>query len=156
MKAKYSFASLLVALMLLSITACTTTMSADFFLDNGEAVRVTLDATDGSSLSFDRDADTFLIQKDGKSLLEGGFFTNGQFDEYAENVISAGADVLRAEPEDDPTLYVFRYDGTEAREYVFLQKIEGSDVTSVSLYAQNVVYKEIDGVFNHIHFERVE
>lgn len=156
MRAKRYFVSFLTVLMILGITACTTTVSMDFFLDNGEAVRVTLDDADGNRISFDRDTDAFIIQKDGKTQLEGGFFTKGEFDEYVENVLSAGADVLRAEPEDDPALYIFRYDGTDAREYVFLQKIEGSDVTSVSLYAQNVVYKEIEAVFNRIHFERVE
>ncbi len=143
-------------ILILEITACSTSSSLDLFLDNGEAIRVILDTTDHTKLSFDDTTHTFSIQKDGIDLLHGGVFTNGEFEEYAEHVISVGAEILTAEPEESPTLYIFKYDGPDAREYVFLQKVEGSDLSSVSLYAENTTYKEAETVFHYLSFERIE
>lgn len=103
---------------------CTTSssMSYTFSVDNGDAVKITLDTSDKYKMTSDV---PFTISQDGKELSQGTFIQGEAYEQYANVVQTDEKAVLLDSGTKDGNDYVFWcYDG---KEYNYVIKIAGSN-----------------------------
>lgn len=147
---KLSIATLICLLMAFTFTACSSSKSFTFRIENGESVKVTLDTTDGYNLL--QEDGMITVQKDEEDVLNGIFLTSSGFDTYAAAITASDdAVILKATPDDSPTFYLYQFDGAAGMETTFLFQIQGSDTAVIiaSLASQ----KEAEAAFDRLSFE---
>ncbi len=118
MKKIISVACIALCLCLL-LTACRTSFSYTFNIENGDRVKVTLDTTNGHKI--EQENGQFTIIEEGKDSMYGVFLTREMFDAYEETALSS-TDVL--ESGDD--FCVFQQDGELGRETYILLMVDNS------------------------------
>lgn len=125
-RAKRAAATLLAALLAFLLSACQSSQSFTFQIDNGEKIKVTLDTTDGYRLS-QKDG-VFTVEKDEQELLNGFFLTAEGYEQKAAAVLgSSDVVLLEASPEDNPTDFFYQFDGEAGLESDLLFKVEGAE-----------------------------
>lgn len=127
-----TMAALLSLTLLLGLTACHSSKSFTFQIDNGEQVKVTLNTTDGYDLT--QEDGTFAVEEDGKTILYGRFLKPEGFALYQEEMSKQkNAKLVTLEPADSPTLCIYTFDGSAGPEVDYLMKLDGGE-TVVYLY----------------------
>lgn len=154
MKTKHICTILFVSLLLaLILTACQSSMSYSFDIENGDTVKVTLDTSDGYQLS-QKDG-SITVSKDGKDILNGYFLTADTYEAKVALVTSSSAvNMISATPKDAPTLYVYQNSGDGALETDFLFKIK--DTNTGAIMGSYGSRKEAEAAFHLLTFEKAE
>lgn len=148
---------LLLLLAMLMLTGCKAIMSIEIYLNNGEGVKASLDIVDRSRIQVDDDSGRIYVVRGDSVLLEGRFFTQGEFASYMEELSAKyRVEVLNAVPEESPSYYSFEAAVDGQIQYGFLEKIVGSDQTSVLMLASELSYEEAEEVFGQLHFDRIK
>ncbi|MFR3274201.1 MAG: hypothetical protein ACLTOP_00470 [Collinsella phocaeensis] len=135
---RFKFVSALIAssLVLALVTGCTasTTSSLTFDVSTGDSVTVALDTSGGHKL-VEEDGD-FIVQQDGKTILQGSFLTQEGYDEQEAAIDSESVEVIEeADVDGNPyVFYEYTEDGTVNE--LFLLWIDGSH-TGVLLGGQS-------------------
>lgn len=148
---------LLLAAMLM-LTGCGATgMSIEIFFDNGEGVKASLDIVDRSRIKVDNDSGMFYVVRRDDVLFEGVFFTHDEFSSYIEEIRAKDSvKILEAVPEQSPSHYSFEVTVHNQVQYGFLEKIAGSDQTSILLISPELSYEEAEELFGQLHFDRIK
>lgn len=150
MKIKRYLTVLLCLVSLVCLSACHTSMSYTFQIDNGEKLVVNLDTTDGYKLS--QEDGTFTIEKDGKEIFYGRFLKPEGFALYQEELSKQeNAKLIKLEPSDSPTTCVYTFDGKAGPEVDYVLKVNGGE-TVVYMYTL-LSLEEADKVMNLLTFE---
>lgn len=137
--------------MALSLCACISYMYMEIDLDNGEKIGVKIDIKDGESISFEDSA--LIVRRGSAVLLEGGFFTNGEFDACAAQMSGdESMEILRMRPSEEPAFYLFQYETSSGTACGFLEKIEGSELSSVLLCTQSMSLESAEALYQQLHF----
>lgn len=111
---------LLVGIMMLALTGCTTNKSYTYTVETGDKVKITLNTTDGYDLSSDL---PFAISKDGNTLSQGTFIQESYYEEYVNAANTQGQIIDRGS--NDNIEYVFySYNNSE---YNYVIKIKDSN-----------------------------
>lgn len=111
---------LLVGIMIVSLTGCTTNKSYTYNIETGDKVKITLNTTDGYDLSSDL---PFTVSKDGNTLSQGTFIQGSYYQQYVETANTQGQIIDRGS--NDSIEYVFySYNNSE---YNYVIKIKDSD-----------------------------
>lgn len=148
---RISFILSLCLILMLSLTACTSSKSFTFQIENGEKIKVTLNTTDGYNL-LQKDG-TITIQKDDTNILAGFFLTSEGYEQYADMVnSSSNVTIIKMTPEDAPTFYLYQLEGEAGTETTFLFKVENAE-TGVIL-ASLASADEAETAFNLLTFEK--
>lgn len=111
---------LLVAMMMLALTGCTTNKSYTYNVETGDKVKITLNTTDGYDLSSDL---PFKVSKDGKTLSQGTFIEGSYYEQYVDAANTQGQIIDKGSNSDIE--YVF-YSYNNA-EYNYVIKIKDSN-----------------------------
>ena len=143
--------------VVLFLSGCEARMFIEIFLNNDEGVEVSLDIADHSRLKIDDESGIIYVVRGDAVLLEGCFFTQGEFSSYIEEISAKySVNILKAAPEESPSYYSFEATVDNQIEYGFLEKIEGSDQTSVLFVSLDLSYEEAEEVFGQLHFDRIK
>ncbi|WP_343209437.1 hypothetical protein [Anaerolentibacter hominis] len=137
-------------ILMLSLTACHSSKSFTFQIENGEKIQVKLDTTDGYDLL--QESGTITVQKDGEDILNGVFLLPDGYSSYETAITSSSeVDILEAAPEDAPTYYLYQFEGEAGTETTFLFKIEGAETGMIigSLASR----EEAEAAFGLLEFE---
>lgn len=111
---------LLVGIMMLALTGCTTNKSYTYTAETGDKVKITLNTTDGYDLSSDL---PFAISKDGNTLSQGTFIQESYYEQYVNAANTQGQIIDRGS--NDNIEYVFySYNNSE---YNYVIKIKDSN-----------------------------
>ena len=111
---------LLVGIMMLALTGCTTNKSYTYTVETGDKVNITLNTTDGYDLSSDL---PFAISKDGNTLSQGTFIQESYYEQYVNAANTQGQIIDRGS--NDNIEYVFySYNNSE---YNYVIKIKDSN-----------------------------
>ena len=111
---------LLVGIMMLALTGCTTNKSYTYTVETGDKVKITLNTTDGYDLSSDL---PFAISKDGNTLSQGTFIQESYYEQYVNAANTQGQIIDRGS--NDNIEYVFySYNNSE---YNYVIKIKDSN-----------------------------
>ena len=111
---------LLVGIMMLALTGCTTNKSYTYTVETGDKVKITLNTTDGYDLSSDL---PFAISKDGNTLSQGTFIQESYYEQYVNAANTQGQIIDRVS--NDNIEYVFySYNNSE---YNYVIKIKDSN-----------------------------
>ena len=111
---------LLVGIMMLALTGCTTNKSYTYTVETGDKVKITLNTTDGYDLSSDL---PFAITKDGNTLSQGTFIQESYYEQYVNAANTQGQIIDRGS--NDNIEYVFySYNNSE---YNYVIKIKDSN-----------------------------
>ena len=111
---------LLVGIMMLALTGCTTNKSYTYTVETGDKVKITLNTTDGYDLSSDL---PFAISKDGNTLSQGTFIQESYYEQYVNAANTQGQIIDRGS--NDNIEYVFNsYNNSE---YNYVIKIKYSN-----------------------------
>lgn len=111
---------LLVGIMMLALTGCTTNKSYTYTVETGDKVKITLNTTDGYDLSSDL---PFAISKDGNTLSQGIFIQESYYEQYVNAANTQGQIIDRGS--NDNIEYVFySYNNSE---YNYVIKIKDSN-----------------------------
>lgn len=111
---------LLVGIMMLALTGCTTNKSYTYTVETGDKVKITLNTTDGYDLSSDL---PFAISKDGNTLSQGAFIQESYYEQYVNAANTQGQIIDRGS--NDNIEYVFySYNNSE---YNYVIKIKDSN-----------------------------
>ena len=111
---------LLVGIMMLALTGCTTNKSYTYTVETGDKVKITLNTTDGYDLSSDL---PFAISKDGNTLSQGTFIQESYYEQYVNAANTQGQIIDRGS--NDNIEYVFySYNNSE---YNYVTKIKDSN-----------------------------
>lgn len=154
MKLKNIFLTMFTCMILLiSLTACESSKSFTFQIDNGEKIKITLNTTNGYDLS-QKDG-VFTVKKEGEDILNGYFLSEDGYQEKLAAVnTSEGVTILEATPEASPTFYCYQFEGEAGTETDFLFQIEGTK-TGVIAGSLNS-YEEAETAFQLLEFEKSE
>lgn len=74
-------------IFVLMLSACTTSLSYTFTVENGDNIKVKLDTSGGYKLS--QEGSEFCVSKDGVELTRGFFMTEEKYTSYFDNVEGA-------------------------------------------------------------------
>lgn len=136
--------------IILGITSCAYTfMSQVIYLENGEAIKVTLETTSGYEFVLYDDG-RLAIKKGNQEVAQGGFLTDLDYSAFLE-----GVEILEANPEDSPNFYFFQFNGENGLVYGFLQKIEDS-VTSFNMFMDSLSLADAQELTQRLHFEKAD
>ncbi len=155
---KLKYPVLLSLLVMLFLAGCEATeMSMEIFLNNNEGVKASLDIVDHSRLKLDENSGRIYVVRGDTVLLEGRFFTQGEFSSYIEEISAKySVKILKAVPEESPSFYSFEAAVDDQIQYGFLEKIVGSDQTSILMVSPDLSYEEAEELFGQLHFERIK
>lgn len=120
-----------VGVMLMAFTGCTTTKSFTYSVDTGDSIEITLDTSDGHDLSSDL---PFTVSKDGETLSQGTFIQGSYYEEYVDLAKTDSSCEVLDEGSDSDIEYVF-YSYNDS-EYDYVINIKDSD-TALVLGNQN-------------------
>lgn len=139
------------AVAFLMLSACSAEKSYRFEMPDGQIVKVSMDIGDGYNLLADGGA--LIVQKDGQDILNGLIITNDGFEANVRTIVedSDEIEILKAVPEDAPTLFVFQYDVEDGKEIDFLFQIENSEYAGV--FMSFATYSEANAAFERVSFE---
>ena len=142
---------LVAMLFVLSFCGSPNYMIWELHLDNGETLEVKLDIKDGEAISIEDNR--LVVRKHSEELLIGEFYTNGEFDELVMRVKDEESiEILNAEPVDKPSYYFFQYEVSSGTGYGFIEKIEGSKLSSIYMYTQSVSLENAEDTYHQLHF----
>lgn len=117
---KFVMGIAMVGVMLLTLTGCTTSKSYTFNVENGDAIKVTLNTTDGYNITSDI---PFKILKDENTLSQGIFIKGSYYDQYVEAATAQG-NIIKKESNDNIEYVFYSYENLE---YNYIIKIKNSD-----------------------------
>lgn len=154
MKKKLIFPVLSMCLVLmLSLTACQTSKSYSFQIDNGEKIKISLNTTDGYDLL--QKEGVFTIQKDEKDILKGYFLSA---EGYEQKVAAVNAtkevEMIEATPEGSPTFYCYQLKSAAWIETDFLFRVEGAQTGA--MIGSLATLEEAKAAFALLEFEKLE
>lgn len=154
MKLKRIFVTLsMCVVLMMSLTACHSSKSYTFRVDNGEKVQITLDTTDGYNIK--QEDGVFTIQKEEEDILNGCFLSAEGYKQKAAAVAALGDEaIIKATPKDAPTFYCYQFEGEAGLETDFLFQIEGGE-TGV-LIGSLASRDEAEAAFKLLKFEKVD
>lgn len=148
-RAKILYAALCL-LILLCVSACHTSKSFTFQIENGEQIRITLDTTDGYDLV--QEDGTFAVEKDDAYVLQGYFLSEDGYQQKEELVLSADfIDMKRMVPDEDPMMYVYQHEGNAGVETNFLFRLKGVETGIIVGSLES--FEEADKAFSLMTFE---
>ncbi len=149
-KILYAFLCLV---MLLCVSACHTSKSFTFQIENGEQIKITLDTTDSYDLV--QEDGTFAVEKDGDYLLQGYFLSEDGYRQKEELILSVDfIDMKRMVPDEDPMMYVYQHEGKAGSEVDYLFRVEGAE-TGV-IVGSLMSFEEAETAFSLLAFEKVK
>lgn len=123
MKKVISIISIVImGVMLLTLTGCTSSKSYTFDVETGDRVEITLNTSEGHDLSYEL---PFTISKDDKTLSQGTFIKGNYYSEYV-NVANTDslATVLDTGSNDDIEYVFYSYNDSE---YNYIIKVKDSN-----------------------------
>ncbi|MBE6760534.1 MAG: hypothetical protein E7554_10730 [Ruminococcaceae bacterium] len=103
----------------LFLTACSTSFSYTFNIENGDRIKVKLDTTNGHKL--EQNDGQFTVVEEGKDPMYGAFLTEEMFGDYMDTALTK--DVL----ESGEDFCIFQQDGELGRETYILFMVDNSD-----------------------------
>ena len=104
---------LLVGIMMLALTGCTTNKSYTYTVETGDKVKITLNTTDGYDLSSDL---PFAISKDGNTLSQGTFIQESYYEQYVNAANTQGQIIDRGS--NDNIEYINKYLEDGYKDYI--------------------------------------
>lgn len=113
---------LLVGVILLTLTGCTTTKSYVFSVETGDQIKIELNTTDGYDLSSDL---PFTISKDGETLSQGIFIDMSYYDAYVNAASTDSLAKIIDQGSKDEIEYIF-YSYNDS-EYNYIIKVKNSN-----------------------------
>ncbi len=126
--------------------------SLTFQVQTGDAVKVTLETTEGYRLS--EEEGTVVVKKEEEQILQGAFLTREMYDENV-TMMQSMEGVTVTEGQQDGNSYLFyEYDGDTGYENGYVLMVAGSD-TGVFL-AGNSPKEDAEKAFAALHFEKSE
>lgn len=122
-----------------------TTISYTFSVTTGDSVKITLDTSNGYSMTSDV---PFAITKDGETLSQGTFITADDYYSYAEAVETQENAKLLASDSNDRIEYIFwSYSDTEY-DYAILLK----DASTGIILGNNISRESAEECFERMQF----
>lgn len=136
-----------------ALTACHTNKALTFKVETGDDIVVSLDTTDGYSLT--NEDSTIIVTKEDESIFQGSFLTMDMYAAY-EDSIRWTEDVKIMK---EGTLYeneyiYFQFEGQAGMENTFLVKVHDSK-TGIILASLSSA-EEAEKVFALLNFEKAE
>ncbi|MEE1296111.1 MAG: hypothetical protein UHD09_04555 [Bifidobacterium sp.] len=132
--------------LVLALAGCSAPDSHTFSPSTGDKVRVSLDTSDGYSMTND---DPFVISKDGKELSEGTFFYGDYYQYFVDEVKKEGKvkELDKGDYEgNDYVLWELDRDGTKEYDYA----IKVKDCSSSVLLSNQVSEASAKEVFQRL------
>lgn len=120
-----------VGVMLLAFTGCTTTKSFTYSVETGDSVKITLNTSDGYDLSSEL---PFKVSKDGETLSQGTFIQSEYYEQYVSLAETDASCKVIDSGSDENIEYVF-YSVNDS-EYDYVVKIKNSN-TAVAIGNQH-------------------
>lgn len=144
----------LCALVFAGLSACDvkTSASLTFHVETKDDIKITLDTTDGYSLS--QDEGRFKIEKEDEVMMQGIFLTTEGYQTYYDKIQTATEANIHEEGKQSDNPYLFyEVEGEAGREENFLLSIDGSNthVIIASLLPKDEAIK----IFQLLQFEKV-
>lgn len=148
---KRGFFVLICLIVIYSITSCAyTSMSQVVYLNNGDAIKVTLETTNGYKFNLYEDG-RLEIRKGSQVVAEGGFLTDVNYDTFLEEV-----EILEENPKDLPNFYFFQFINDDSGlVYVFVQQIENS-ITSLHMLMNNLSFEDAQELIQRLQLTKVD
>ncbi|MCI9292181.1 MAG: hypothetical protein HFF02_02635 [Erysipelotrichaceae bacterium] len=142
---------LLMFLSTFCLSACHTSKSYTFRIENGEMIEVELDTSDGYDLT--QENGRFAVEKSDETILQGYFLTEDGLREK-ETLILSSKDVEIKRKSEHPKLYVYQYDGEAGLETDFLLQVEKAKTGVIigSLHS----FEEAEAAFENMSFLKEE
>ena len=128
---KCAAAAIAAIALILSLAGCTSSMSYTFEIADCDAIKVTLDTSDGYSIG-ETDG-VFYISENEEILTSGIFMAKDDYEQYFQNVPDAeGTKLLEKDSKNGNEYIFYRYDDGSVVNYYYIIKIAGTD-TGVGL-----------------------
>lgn len=141
----------LMFLVVFCLSACHTSKSYTFQIENGEMIKVKLDTSDGYDLI--QENGRFAVKKSDETILQGYFLTEDGFTQK-EALILSSQEVEIKQTNEHPKLYVYQYKGEAGLETDYLLQVENAKTGVIvgSLYS----YEEANSAFEKMSFQKEE
>lgn len=111
---------LMIGIMIVSLTGCTTNKSYTYTVETGDKVKITLNTTDGYDLSSDL---PFTILKKGNNLSQGTFIQGSYYEQYV-NAANTQGQIIDKGSNDNIEYVFYSYNNSE---YNYVIKIKNSN-----------------------------
>lgn len=117
---------LLVCLLALIVSACSarTSRSYTFQVENGDAIKVELDTTDGLSLT--QENGRFKVCDGDEDILDGIFILEDTYKEYLQVKEQPGVTVIEDKEKDGNSYFLYEVEGTAGIEDNHILFVKGS------------------------------
>lgn len=137
--------------MICGITSCAyTSMSQVVYLNNGDAIKVTLETTNDYKFIPYEDG-RLEIKKGSQEVATGGFLTNVNYSTFLAEV-----EILDENPKNLPNFYFFQFANNDGGlVYGFVQQIENS-ITSLHMLMNNLSFEDAQELIQRLQLEKVD
>lgn len=139
----------IVGILVLYLSACHTSKSYTFQIENGEMIKVSLDTSDGYDLI--QNNGRFSVEKEDKAILQGYFLSEEGYAERRAMILEA-QDVTIKRTEKEPDLYVYQCQGEVGLETDYLVQVMDAK-TGIVIGSLNS-YEEAEAAFSLMTFEK--
>lgn len=141
-------------IILLSSCSVNTSLSLTYKIENGDKIKVTLNTSDGHSLSQEENA-TIVVKKGDEAILQGVFLTNEMYDGYINSIRSTEGITIVEENDKDGSDYIFyQFEGQSGTENTFIIKVKDSNTGA--LLASLSPKEDAKAAFEMLSFEKVD
>ena len=140
---------ILTMFVIIALVGCSCSyFSLTYDVNTGETVKITLDTSDGYSISA---SSTFIISKDGKEISKGSFITRNTYDLlYGEIMIKDDITVISTDFNDDYECVFY----TKNTEFNYIILLKGG---KTGFFLSNKISEEsAKEVFNLLTFKIIE
>lgn len=137
---------LVLGVILLILTGCTTYKAYTFEVKTGDDIKVKLKTNDGYDITSDV---PFSIKKDNKTLSNGIFITIDSYDTYVSNAKNdSKSNIIETSSKDDIEYVFYSYNNNDDNEWNYIIKVKNSK-TGLIIGNQNSE-KEAKEVFDRL------
>lgn len=151
MKKIKTLAAAAAVFMLACFAGCqnvSTSQSLTFEVETGDRIKVTLDTTEGDSLS--QDSGTILVNHGDEQILQGVFLTRDQYE--AQKTVIEGTEGVELLTDEDEMISYYYEEGAAGPEAGYLFLVEHSDT---GVYLASLADQETaDQTFARLEFEK--
>ena len=148
MRKKGCIFAIMLLMLIITLTACTSSFSYRVKVDTGDVVNITLDTSNGLKLS--QDDGTFYVKKDGEDVLSCIFISPEQKDSYIDVVKNGGSANVIADTDNEFAWTVQGSAGTEHNKIIQVDNSNASYVLIASAYENEAIINEANNSISFV------